>query len=280
MLTMYEFLSRLVTDSGARSAFEADPRGSLEQADLGEMSNTEVVQAASLVLDHAPVEIVERFVRAAQSGLARLGGNQHVALTYPLPSFVDGDNEMEHESMPTPDIFSSLGDVDQMMRSSEDGSTEETTNTTETSEDTTGSNNPVGAGNEFQLDGLVGDINAGDISGITNNGDVNAGNVVGNGVTDVVGGVTDTVGGVEGGDVMGGLGDIAGAGDITGGLQDLGGVMPEVGGVMPEVGDVTNALPVEGMTDLAPAGSLMAPVTGAESPVEGTAGDLAGGLDF
>ncbi|WP_145737351.1 IniB N-terminal domain-containing protein [Saccharopolyspora dendranthemae] len=273
MLTMHEFLSRLVSDPGARSAFEADPLGSLKQADLGEMSSTDVVQAASLMLDHAPVEIVEKLVRATQPGLARLGGNQHVALTYPLPSFVDGDNEMEHESMPTPDIFSSLGDVDRMMPSSETSNTDESTTTTETSEDTNGSNNPIGAGNEFQLDGLIGDINAGDVSGITNSGDINAGNVVGNGVTDVVGGVTDTVGGVEGGDVMGGLGDIAGAGDITGGLQDL-------GGVMPEVGDVTNALPVEGMTDLAPQGSLMAPVTGADGPVEGTVGDLAGGLDF
>ena len=237
------------------------------------MTNTEVVQAAPPVLGTAPVEIAEELVRAAQSGPTRLGGNRHAALTCPLPSFVDGDNEMEHESMPTPDLFSALGDVDQMMPSSEASTTEETTNTTETSEDTNGSNNPVGAGNEFQLDGLVGDINAGDISGITNSGDVNAGNVAGNGVTDVVGGVTDTVGGVEGGDVMGGLGDIAGAGDITGGLQDL-------GGVMPEVGDVTNALPVEGMTELAPQGSLMAPVTGTEGPIEGTAGDLAGGLDF
>lgn len=276
MLTMYEFLSHLVTDSGARSAFETDPRGSLEQAGLGEMNNTEVVQAASLVMDHAPVEVVEEFVQAAQSGLARLGGNQHVALTYPLPSFVDGDNEMEHESMPTPDIFSSLGDVDQMMRPSEAGNTEQTTSTTETSEDTNGSNNPVGSGNEFQLDRLTGDINASDISGLNNSGDVNAGNVAGNGVTDVVGGVTDTVGGVEGGDVMGAVegGDVMGGlGDVAGGLQDL-------GGVMPEVGDVTNALPVEGMTELAPQGSLMAPVTGADGPVGGTAGDLAGSLDF
>lgn len=276
MLTMYEFLSHLVTDSGARSAFETDPRGSLEQAGLGEMNNTEVVQAASLVMDHAPVEVVEEFVQAAQSGLARLGGNQHVALTYPLPSFVDGDNEMEHESMPTPDIFSSLGDVDQMMRPSEAGNTEQTISTTETSEDANGSNNPVGSGNEFQLDRLTGDINASDISGLNNSGDVNAGNVAGNGVTDVVGGVTDTVGGVEGGDVMGAVegGDVMGGlGDVAGGLQDL-------GGVMPEVGDVTNALPVEGMTELAPQGSLMAPVTGADGPVGGTAGDLAGSLDF
>lgn len=263
MLTVCEFLSRLVTDAGARSVFGADPRGSLERAGLGEMSSTDVARAASLVLDHAPVEGVEEFVRAWKPGLERLGGNQHVAVTYPMPFPVDGDNEMEHESMPTPEIFSSLGDVDQMLRPAE------TTNTTEMSEEATGSNNPVGSGNGFEFDGLVGDINAGDISGISNSGDVNAGNV-----SDVVGGVTDTVGGVQGGDVMGGLGDISGVGDITGGLQDL-------GGVMPEVGDITNALPVEGMTDLAPQSGLTAPVTGAEGPVsavENTADDLTAGL--
>lgn len=263
MPTVHEFLSRLVTDVAARSAFEADPRGSLEQAGLGGMSNADVVQAVSLVFDHAPVEVVDGFVRNLKPVMEHFGSSQHVALNYPMPFFADGDNEMEHKSMPTPEIFSSSGDVDEMMRPTE----ENTTNNMETSEDTTGSNNPLGSGNEFQFDGLVGDISVDDISGVNNSGDVNAGNVAGNGVTDVVGGV-------EGGDVMGELGDVAGAGDVTGGLQDLGGVMPEVGGA-------TNALPVDGMTELAPQGELMAPITGAEGPagaVQNTAEDLTGGL--
>ncbi len=167
--------------------------------------------------------------------------------------------------MTNPDVFSSLGDVDEMLRPAEASSTEETNNSTEMSEDATGSNNPVASGNELQVDDLVGDIDAGGITGAANSGDVNAGTVAGNGVTDVVGDVQDTVGGV---------GDIAGAGDITGGMQDF-------GGVTPETGDVTNAQPLENTSDLGGAGDLSAPVTGSENPtgaVGDVASDLTGGL--
>ncbi len=231
--------------------------------------------------------------RAVHPGGDMLTGSRQVALIFPMP-LASGDPEMELD-MPTPEIFSAAGDVDETMRPVASQS-EETTNTdidnTENTEQNVGSDNAVGSGNEFEVDGLVGDVNA---------GDVNVGNVAGNGVTDVVGGVkgaveggdvtgglqdlggvNDVVGGVDdavqGGDVMGTAGDLAGAGDVTGGLQDL-------GGVTGTVEDVTGELPVDGAVEgVMPESSLTAPVNAVEDVtggVENTAGDLTGGmLDF
>ncbi|MEY8041844.1 hypothetical protein [Saccharopolyspora cebuensis] len=259
--TVHEFLYRLVVDAQTRSAFTADPRGLLDAAGFDGLGDADVAQAASLSLDHVPIDVVDEYVAALQPGLDRLVGGQHVALTYPMPFVLNGADDTELSDMPTPELFSALGDVDSVLPSA---GTEASS-----SEDTTGSNNPVGSGNDIQAEGLVGDISTGDVTGVA--GDLNLGNVAGNGVTDVVGGVEDVVADTG---VTGQVGDIVGGGDITGGLEG-------VGDVVPEVGDVTGALPTEVVGELAPQGDLTAPVTGAEGPVGAvgsTVGDLAGGL--
>ncbi|WP_243792141.1 hypothetical protein [Saccharopolyspora gloriosae] len=272
MVTVYEFLRMMVTSAQSRAEFNAEPRAFLDQAGLHELSNADVVHAASLALDHAPVEIVDEFTRALPPGLITLAAEGHgVPLADLMPFLPNGPDDME-SNMATPEIFTSLGDVEDMLtpttRTTDAESTDNSGNSTEMSrsEDTAFSDNqagaPVGNGNEV---GLVGDINTGDISGLT--GDLNAGNVAGNGVTDVVGGLEDTVGGVQGG-------------DLTGGLQDLGGV--DGGDVTGQLEDVTGSLPVDDVVGgVAPMADLTAPLTGADGPVggvEGTLGDLTGGL--
>lgn len=284
MVTVHEFLSRLVTSAAARSAFETDPRGALEGAGLAQLSDTEVLQAASLVLDYAPVDAVEAYVRSLQPGLGALAGtNTHAAMNYLMPLSISGPDLMESD-LATPEIFSQLGDVDEMLRgadasySEQTRTSEDSNNSTDNSEQIVGSGNqtPVGSGNETQISGLVGDVNT---------GEVNAGNVAGNGVTEVVGGVSDTVGGLEGGDTMGRLGDVAGAGDVTGGVSD-------VAQSMTDTGEVTSALPVDtgavsgqlddvtgGITGAdGPVGSIAGDVTGGDTAGEATGGDLAGDL--
>ncbi len=267
-MTVYEFVSRLVTSVSARSAFEADPRGALERAGLGELSDTDVMQAASLMLDYASVESVEEHVRTLQPGLGALAGsNTHVAANYLAPFLVNGSNTMEYDM--APEIFSQLGDVDEMLRpegasySEQTRSTENSNNSTDNSQQMVGSGNqtPVASGNEAEVNGLVGDVNTGDL---------NVGNVAGNGVSNVVGGVQDVVGGVEGGDVMGRAGDVAGAGDVTGGVQD-------VAQSMTETGQITGALPVDTGAVTGQVGDVMAGATGAQGPVGNIVGDVTGG---
>ena len=65
--TLYEFLTRIVTSPDARSAFDADPRATLDQAGLGDMSATDVLQATSLVLDYAPVEVADEYGRSLRA---------------------------------------------------------------------------------------------------------------------------------------------------------------------------------------------------------------------
>ncbi len=274
MVTVHEFLSRLVADAHARSVFEADPRGALEQAGLGVMSNAELVQASSLMLDYTPIEVLEDYVRVLPASLVVLGGGyEHVALTYPTPLVASDPDHDQETDLPSLNDFTSTADPAELLGPSEGSNADGSETSSESSESQTaqGSNNTIGSGNELQVDQLVGNVNAagvaGDINGVQDTGDANLGNIASNGVT-------DAVGGIQGGDTMGQLGDIAGAGDITGGLSDL-------GGVTPEAGDVTGALPVEAPQDLA--ANTMAPVTGpgpigaAEGPI-GTADDTIGDL--
>ncbi|OLT41654.1 hypothetical protein BJF85_04280 [Saccharomonospora sp. CUA-673] len=48
---MYDFLRRLVMDSGARAAFDADPRRCLDEAGFTDLPVPELVHAASFLLD-------------------------------------------------------------------------------------------------------------------------------------------------------------------------------------------------------------------------------------
>lgn len=277
---MHELLSKLVTDGALRASFQHDPRGCLDHAGMGEVSNADVVYAASMALDFAPVELVTDYTRVLTPGLMQLAVDGHGIDAHDLhPFMLNGLADMEW-NMTTPDIFGALGDVDSML----DSEASSSTNSTNSSEMTrsehggTGNESPAGNGNGNGNE-VVGDVNTGDISGVA--GDVNAGNVVDNAATDVVGGVEDTVGGVQGGDVAGQLDDlggdvnsIAGAGDVTGELSDLGGAAPaidDVTGGLP-VGDVAGGEATGGM----PQTDLSTPLTGSDGPIGGEAdGDLA-----
>lgn len=201
MLTVQEFLHRLATDAHARAAFEAGPQQALTQAGLDGLSAAELVQAASLVCDHAPVELVERYTRdlparlvhpssadpseaAAQHGaaLAALGylpradptgsaaGHEPAVLnTIRVPSSTGGGHEQPESNLAD---FSPLGDVDQMLRpNSSHGAESRTSNVdrhTDNQQDShqvQDSHSPLGSGNELHLDHLVGDVNTAGVTG-------------------------------------------------------------------------------------------------------------------
>lgn len=253
---MYDFLSRLVTDSRARAAFDADPCGCLEEAGFERLITPELAHAASLMLDFTPVEVADSRLQELGPRVSTIlgGSTEHAALPLLVPSPRSGQHDMEL-SMPTPEIFSSLGDVDEMLRPAEASNTESSSTEDSHSHDVSGSMNPALSGNEFKLDHLVGDLNtagvAGDLNGISQSGDVNAANPAGNGVSDVVGGVHDPVGADI--DQVGGL---HGLGDVTG-LHDLGDVAPGISGADP----LQDA-------HLSPDTSATAPVSDAGGPVE------------
>lgn len=252
-LTVHEFLSRLVSNPRDRSAFESDSRGSLEQAGLGEMTTTDVLHATSLVLDYAPAEVVDEYTRSVHASVERFAaGHQYIAVNHPTPLNLNHQEGLELNMLNTDQILSATGDIDETLLSGggngQEGDQKQVDNSQDNSQQSSESNTDV------NVQDLVGDVNAagitGGVTGLANSGDVNAGNVAGNGVTDVVGGVEGT------------------AGDVT-------------SGVMPEVGDVTSALPIE--DTLSPqGGDVMAPVSnavdGTVGQVQDTAGDVTGGL--
>ncbi|WP_168586162.1 IniB N-terminal domain-containing protein [Saccharopolyspora sp. ASAGF58] len=110
--TLYEFLTRLVSDPAARSAFDADPQATLGQAGLGGMTATDVLQATSLVLDYAPVEVVAEYDRSLQSSVEKFAAStQHVAINQLHPA-----HPIEQEELtmlkPTPADYGKDNDVD------------------------------------------------------------------------------------------------------------------------------------------------------------------------
>ncbi|MGI8309519.1 IniB N-terminal domain-containing protein [Saccharopolyspora hattusasensis] len=110
--TLYEFLTRLVSDPAARSAFDADPQATLGQAGLGGMTATDVLQATSLVLDYAPVEVVAKYDRSLQSSVEKFAAStQHVAINQLHPA-----HPIEQEELtmlkPTPADYGKDNDVD------------------------------------------------------------------------------------------------------------------------------------------------------------------------
>ncbi len=88
-LTLHQFLSKLVASGDARSAFEADPRTSLDEAGLGDMSVADVLHASSLVLDYAPAEVVREYHRSLQSSFEKLAADSGgaAAISELLPPF-------------------------------------------------------------------------------------------------------------------------------------------------------------------------------------------------
>lgn len=117
--TVHEFLSRLVHDPDTRTAFEADPSASLHQAGLGDMTTTDVLQAASLALDHAPVDVAEEYGRALQSSVEQFAvSTQHVAINHlhPQEQFELGvEPNMLNNVTDLVTDFTSTGDVDNLL---------------------------------------------------------------------------------------------------------------------------------------------------------------------
>ncbi|MCI2422014.1 IniB N-terminal domain-containing protein [Saccharopolyspora sp. K220] len=116
--TLYEFLTRLVSDPAARSAFDADPQATLDQAGLGGMTATDVLQATSLVLDYAPVEVVTAYDRSLQSSVEKFAAStQHVAINelHPAHPFEQEEQSMLQSTPAQPADFGKDSDVDATM---------------------------------------------------------------------------------------------------------------------------------------------------------------------
>jgi hypothetical protein len=116
--TVHEFLTRLVVSSEARTAFEADPHASLAQAGLGDMTATDVLHATSLVLDYAPVEVVEEYGRSLQSSVENFAAStQQVAVNELHPAHLNDQKVMDKSmSEKAHTDFSKGGDVDPQMK--------------------------------------------------------------------------------------------------------------------------------------------------------------------
>ncbi|MEV0704219.1 IniB N-terminal domain-containing protein [Saccharopolyspora sp. NPDC050389] len=111
--TLYEFLTRLVSDPAARSAFDSDPQATLDQAGLGGMTATDVLQATSLVLDYAPVEVVTEYDRSLQSSVEKFAAStQHVAINQLHPAHPNEQEDLSMLKNPAPADFGKDSDVD------------------------------------------------------------------------------------------------------------------------------------------------------------------------
>ncbi|MGW1678575.1 IniB N-terminal domain-containing protein [Saccharopolyspora sp. NPDC002376] len=112
--TLYEFLTRLVSDPASRSAFDADPQATLDQAGLGAMSATDVLHATSLVLDYAPVEVVTEYGRSLQSSVEKFAASsQAVAFNELHPAHpLDQEEQSMLQNTPQPADFGKDNDVD------------------------------------------------------------------------------------------------------------------------------------------------------------------------
>ncbi|MBQ6643544.1 MAG: IniB N-terminal domain-containing protein, partial [Saccharopolyspora sp.] len=173
--TLYEFLTRIVTSPDARSAFDADPRATLDQAGLGDMSATDVLQATSLVLDYAPVEVADEYGRSLQSSVEKFAANtQHVAITelhpaHPPEQEVTELSMLHSENPPAP-------------APNEDPESETNVNVEQTDSHNLINVHDVLSGNDVANGNAVGDVT----------------DAVGN-VTNTVDNTVSTVGGVAGG---------------------------------------------------------------------------------
>ncbi|TDD41693.1 IniB N-terminal domain-containing protein [Saccharopolyspora elongata] len=112
--TLHEFLTRLVSDPAARSAFDSDPQATLDQAGLGGMTATDVLQATSLVLDYAPVEVVTEYDRSLQSSVEKFAAStQHVAINQLHPAHPNEQEDLSMLKNPAPaEDFGKNGDVE------------------------------------------------------------------------------------------------------------------------------------------------------------------------
>ncbi|SDP93414.1 hypothetical protein SAMN04487905_114101 [Actinopolyspora xinjiangensis] len=282
--TLQEFLARLVGNPEARSAFDADPRGELESAGLGELSATQVLQASSLVLDYAPAELVSEYGRTVQPSIDTFAAStQHVAIDQLDPAQVPEPQEateanmslLDNDNSASPN-YSSDGDADREM---EQGNTTETNINVE-NEDSQNlvSVHDVVSGNEVAGNavGAVGNTVGAVGNTVGGVGDTvdNTVNTVGDTANNTVGEVTDTAEGTvdTGVDVAVGAADTAlsTANDLP--VDDVASTVDGVAGDLPVAGDVTGGLSEDGA-----AGTLDG-ATGAVGGVVGEAEGVVGGV--
>ncbi|PRW63373.1 hypothetical protein [Actinopolyspora mortivallis] len=281
--TLQEFLTRLVGNPETRSAFDADPQGTLEGAGLGGLNAAQMLYASSFMLDYAPAEFVTEHARTAQPSIDTFtASTQHVAISQLDP----GQNNEQQEATETMSVdnspsaeYSSEGDVDNQLEQNQQQSQETNVDVDGSVEHTDSHNllnvHDVLSGNEVNAAnnavGVVG--NSVDVAGNTVDNSVDT---VGDTVNNTVDGALGTVNGTvdTGVDVaVGSVGTtLNAAGDVTGGLDDT------VGDVTGAVSNVTADVPVAGDVT----GDLHAGLSG-ESSAEGSAdsglvGDVTGDL--
>ncbi|MGJ7908906.1 IniB N-terminal domain-containing protein [Actinopolyspora sp. H202] len=274
--TLQEFLTRLVGNPEARSAFEADPRGALESAGLGELNATQVLQASSLVLDYAPAELVTEYGRTVQPGIDTFAAStQHVAINQLDPAQVPEPQEatdtnmslLDNDNSANPN-YSSGGDADKEMEQNIDIDNQDSQNLVSVHDVASGNEvagNAVGAvGNTV---GAVGNT----VGGVNNTVD-NTVDTVGGTANGAVGEVTDTVDGTvdTGVDVAVGAADTAvgTAGDLP--VDDVTSTVEGVaGGVTGDVASEDAAGTLDGAT-----GAVGGTVGQAEDVVGGVTSDL------
>lgn len=216
--TLQEFLTRLVGNPETRSAFDADPRGTLDNAGLGDLNAAQVLHASSLMLDYAPADVVTEYGRTAQPSIDTFtASTQHVAINQLEP----GQNNEQQEATETMSAdnspaanFSSEGDIDKAMEQNQQG--QETSIDVDSSVENQDSNNllnvhDVASGNDVAN-------NTVDTAGDTVDNTVDtAGDTVNNTVDGALGTVNSTVD--TAGDVAVGAGGAA-LGTVNNTLDD------------------------------------------------------------
>ncbi|MER7011023.1 IniB N-terminal domain-containing protein [Saccharopolyspora sp. NPDC000359] len=308
--TLYEFLTRLVSDPAARSAFDTDPQATLDQAGLGGMSATDVLHASSLVLDYAPVEVVTEYGRSLQSSVEKFAASsQAVAFNqlHPAHPLDQEEQSMLQNSPAQPEDFGKDNDVDATLPAPAPAPSNNTDVDVDIeqndshnlisihhvlSDNAVGNDSIIGSvvGNTV---GQVGDsLDLGDVT-TTVGGAVTEINQTANHVFDtsvdltagagslVYGDVTNLVGNVTTGDVTNVVGDVTNvAGDLNLGnvLNNVTtGDVTEIVSNAPVVGDVTNVVsnaPVVGDVVNNVASGDITNVTGVVGDVTNVAGDL------
>lgn len=232
--TVHEFLTQLATDPAARSAFIADPQATLDQAGLGDLTATDVLQATSLVLDYAPVEVVTEYSRSLQSSIDQFAtSTQHVAINHlhPAHSLEQEELSMLKNNPEQNADFGKGGDVDEQLP-------EVTNNTTEISIEKNDSGNLISAHD------LVSDTNV-NLGGVTETVDNTVDSAVDtvdgalSGVSSLTNNVTKI--GIEANDSN----NLISAHDLISGNEvnvDLANTVNAIGGVVGGVGETATGL--------------------------------------
>jgi hypothetical protein len=287
--TLHEFLTRLVSDPAARSAFDADPQATLDQAGLGGMTATDVLQATSLVLDYAPVEVVAEYDRSLQSSLEKFAAStQHVAINqlHPAHPFEQEEQSMLQNTPAQPADFTASNDVDATLPAPAPAPSGDTNINIEH----TDSHNLISIhDNNIANDNIVGSIVGNTISEVGDNIDLSSIASVGrlaitetnytvNQVWDdsldvTVGAGQLIYGDVVGGDVLNIVSDapLIGELNVTGVLGD---VTQNVAG-----GDITSIVDDAPLVGSVINGDVVGNITGVAGDVTGVAGDVTAVVD-